>query len=368
MKNTAFAKLTKAVGELLEKAPESPTPNGAAGITDAYQRLGALMKKVTDGALPDGAAAELKTIAGMLLAVAGDTTAAAAANAGTENPGVPNVPVADGVATKRAKAAIAKLELDDYTAIRVTIDSACSRLWGVQDLLRSNKMDDAMTELSGITSALNNLANATGGATQAAPAAEKAMTKRYELTKAEFHTWMNEQLEAAKTEEPAVAHARLSALKAAVDNVKKDFERTSAEPTVLPIEVADAYAPNKMGTAIDLTTKTDQVSSESPATAGLPNGGGESPGEHNFGSSIGAVSSALSVAMNTLTTDGGPMGDLTFKADGSPIEKNDASFLWPSDMNHTDPDLVDKKSEKASRPDPVDAMGWGKDPWSNAHR
>ncbi len=363
------SKLTKAMGELLEKQPDSPVPAGVASLTDAYDRLGAVLKKTTDGTLPDGMAAELKTIAGLLLAVAGDAgTAAPAAGAAATTPAVPAVPVA--AAAEKSLAALRKLELDDYTAVRVTIDSACSRLWGVQDLLRSNKMDDAMAELSGITASLTNLASlggaASGGAT-AAPAAEKAM-KSVEMTAEQFYTWMNEQLEVAKTEAPAEAHARLAAVKNAVDTVQKVFQESPEPRGPFTFEIADAYVPNNMGTALDLTTKTDQKDTDASVTAGLPNGAGDDPGTHNFGVNMGAVSNAIGVAMGSLLTDGGPALNTTFKADGTPIEKADDAFIWPGDMTLTDPDYVDPKSEKKSRPADTDALGWGKDPWANSHR
>ncbi len=343
-------------------AGAAPAAGPVAALTMASQKLAAVLAaaQAAGGALPANAAAELAQV---VQAVQGATGGAAPPAAGAPPPpaaGPPKPPAPPGGAPPFGKADSGDVqkELDAYTEMKVTLDAARERMWGVSDAIRDGEMDTAKSELKGVIAMLSGLKGDTMKSTSEVP-----------MTKALFASWTAAQFEAMTKDEPEVAVARLSTVKRVTAIAKVNWEKTGSDGTApFTVEMETAFAPEKEKTQ-DLTTKTDQSEKETPAAKDKVDGTGSFA--QNLSEVVKDVQSALTVTeqsgsgafANSAPTFAHGAGK-TEKAE--PTKKSDpnAPFVWPMDMSapETGEDF-NKDIEPTKRPaDEVD--GWGKDPWA----
>lgn len=351
-------------------APPAPAPGAATGagpvaaLQQAATKLQAVIAaaQAAGGALPANAAGEL---AAVCQAIQGATGAAAAppAAAPPAPPKPPAPPGAGGGAPPQfgKNDGVQKMELDDWTAMKVTLDAARERMWGVSDALRDGDTDAAKTELKGVIAMLSSLKGD----------AMKGETTTVKMDKAGFAAWTQAQFEAMKTDAIEVATERLATVKRVTAIAKASWEQTGSEGTKpFTVEMMTAFAPEKEKT-MDITAKEDQSEKETPAAKDTPDAKGTFA--HNLGEVIKDVQSALTMTKQpengstiAFANPDAPAKSPTEKGAGKEkTEKADEGFVWPMDMN--DPDAgkaFDEPDPKAKRP--ADAEdGWGKDPWAS---
>lgn len=363
--------------------PPGETPAGGAGgpaqvISDALERLTALSAKATDGGLPEGSDAELKTIAGMLL---------------TLTPGGMQMNLAAGVAGAPAQKAWIIKALAPEVEMAVTMNTAIDYMYGVNSLLREDKLEDAKAKLAKVVAMLNGI----GGA--AAPAqgeGEMGATKSVKFENPEvFAQWSLAQLTASKSEAPAVCIKRLTNLQKAVAIAKVAWEQTGAEPKPIDIEMETCFV-GLPGTPEDLTTKSDQETTQAAAgtiadDTGNPSGGtniasnGINQGNQDTMKTLGDAVAAIvrDFTENNKPTPGTPSAAST--AGATALSKADKDgFSWPFDMADVPRDAdgarvstskrgvppthhLDAEPKKVSKSVALGAGqddSWGADPWA----
>ena len=188
--------------------------------------------------------------------------------------------------------------------------------------------------------------------------------KTKQMSPSEFVSFATGELEQAAKDEPAIAKRRLQALKRNVDGAIAAVAKMNAEDTdseSVRVEVTTAFAPTGDPPMSDLTTASDQSSSEVSPTS-LSSGGGNS----TFAKKLTEVTKAL----ETLRAELGPAAtDAQRKRTGKAAEANrgdgasagDATAHagrdadgWPIDMAST----RFLKGETAGTSGPA----WGYDP------
>ena len=330
----------------------SPTGEPASVLAEVAQKLGAILKQVQDGGeMPEGIGEQLKALAGELLAL----VPKGEAEPGVGGPGVGAVPSMD-------KAALGKA-LDAYTEAKVTLDAACSRLYGAQDLMRLNKVDEALAELQGVTTMIQGISSQAGGAA----GQEKAMTtKSVTMTPAEFVGYAMGQLKVAATEKIEKALPRLTHLSKAVERVAKmhfEDDVNGKTPAPLSIEIEEAYAGTGGGTKEDLTSIADQKTTEPSMTD--TGSSQDSAMAANAMEVLGKAVSALAAQFDTKQTPGTPTaaaaGGATAFAKSATQAELDA-WVWPHDLaskSLDDPPAATTRVAKRAA-EPIE--NWGADP------
>lgn len=344
-------------------APGAATGAGpVAALQQAATKLQALIQAATanGGALPPTAATEVPAIIAALqgaVPAGGGAPAPAAPPAGAA-PGGPPKPPPPGVG--KAEGEVQKMELDEFTAIKVTLDAARERLWGVSDALREGDTDKAKTELKGVVSMLSGLKG------------DAMKSTEVKMDKALFASWTASQFEAIKADDEETAKARLACVKRVTAIAKASWEAQKEGTAPFTVEMEAAFAPLPEKTMGDLTATKDQSEKETPAAKDKVDGQGSFA--QNLGEVIKDVQSALSLteqpgpnaANMAFSNPPAPAKDPTAKSDTTKTEKADpnAPFVWPMDMNDPEPGLpFEEKAEPAKRPADADD-GWGRDPWA----
>ncbi len=341
-------------------APPAPAAGPVAALTMASQKLQAILQaaQAGGGALPANAPAELAAVIQALQGATGAQGAPAAPPPGAPGAGPPKPPGPPNAFGKADSDEVQK-ELDAYTEMKVTLDAARERMWGVSDAIRDGEMDTAKSELKGVIAMLSGLKGDTMKATT-----EVAMTK------AVFAQWTTDQFAAMAQDEPETAVARLSTVKRVTTLIKAFWEKSGSDgtaPLTVTMETAFAPLPEK---SEDLTTKEDQSDKTTSAAKDTPDAKG------SFATNLSEVVKDVQSALTTTKQPGTGAfanGSLTFKGDGEPaktdpkpVEKADpnAPFVWPMDMARPDAgEDFNKDIEPAKRPTEGDE-GWGKDPWA----
>lgn len=374
-----LSKLSEALAPLTKATPTDTV----AVLTDAYEKLGAILAKVQEanGVLPEGMGAEMSTIAGALLEIAPnvspDPTAGAAGSAPA--PGTPAATVPLTLAQKAKAATLTKVELDAYTFRVTTLSAARDRMWRVTSAFEQGKDADGLTELKGIMSMLNNVVqNADAASITAAAPAEK---RTVELTPTQFAAWTVGEVQKVAALSKADARPRLLHLKEQIELAKSYFFETEGAGAA-KFEMVTAYAPEG-GPKFDLTSNADQK----VITGNLLANNGQGTQQMNLGAGGAAGGSGVTVDLAALTANhGGPVSMFTkaaleklnaavtgLVAEAQPadepteLEKNDASFIWPTDLaaDIKEQTALDKARAEKTNVAKRDAdKHWGKDPWA----
>jgi len=344
-------------------APGAATGAGpVAALTQAATKLQAVIQQATaaGGALPPTAAGELAAVVQAIQGATGGAAPAAPPQAAPPKPPAP--PGAGGPPPGVGKSEggeVTKAELDEFTAMKVTLDAARERLWGVSDCLRDGDTDKAKAELKGVVSMLNGLKGE----------AMKSTTE-VQMDKALFASWTQAQFEAMKTDDEDTAKDRLATVKRATALAKASWEGKGDGTAPFTVEMSTAFAPEKEKTQ-DITAAKDQSSKESPAATDTKDGKGTFA--ENLAEVIKDVQSALTVTKQpengstvAFSNPDAPAKSPTEKRDETQKSSVEATegFVWPLDMNDPDPGMpFEGKDKPATRP--ADAEdGWGRDPWA----
>jgi len=360
-----------------EGAPP-PTAEASGGpaqvIGDALERLTALSSKVTDAGLPDGSDSELKTIAGMLL---------------TLTPGGMQMNLdgaADGQGTMKmwvTKALAPEVELS------ATVNFVCDRMWGINDLLRKGDIAGAKASIGKVLEILNTVGSPEPAAAEGGDMAAKSV--KFENPEV-FAQWSLAQLTATKSDAPEACVKRLANLQKAVAIAKLAWEQTGAEPKPIDVEMESCFA-GLPGTPEDLTTKTDQETTQAAAGAvqdntGNPSGGtniasnGLNQGNQDTMKTLGDAVAAIvrDFTANNKPQPGTPSAARSDGADAlSKRAPAGGEFQWPGDMADfpRDADGARIRTTKMDNAPPPPAKvtksvavgsgqddSWGKDPWA----
>lgn len=321
---------------------------------------------------------------------------------------------------KSRPAEVAKAELDDYTAMCVTVQAAQQRVSQAMWELLPEDPNGAVEQLK---LACDMLEKAAGmmKTTKSAPTEVQFATKKARLTPEQFVKYAAAQLAKAAKDAPEVAAKRVEALakatavmKAAVgaypDNA---FTGETQKPEGFEVEIEEAYVGSADGgaglggpSAQDLTTKSDQDEKETPPEdqdSGKPgdssiaenpagdaktnamegasnNGGTDIPSSNasqdsNFAENFGKTGAQnLSKAIDDLkviaqaVTKRAPepaaQEDVSWGKDGSKVAKADTESEnpWPLDMNTEE----FMEAEKVAKREDRVQDSWGKDPWAGA--
>lgn len=374
-----IAKLDEKLAHLAKDAPPQEAANVSQVITDAYDRLGAILTRVREsgGLLPDGMGSELIMLAGMLMSLAnpsaappgvppvGPAMAATPAGVPAAAPGTVHV-AQPGTVPLVLTGKIGKQELDPFTFRKVTMSAAQDRMWCAMRMFDEKNDPGALNELKGIIAMLTNVSNQSG-----TPSAGEA-TKCVAMTPEKFGVYSAQQMKAATTDDRETAAKRLQHLAKQLKVAKAFFFEGGADPPpsgnplVARFEVLTAFAPDK-GTALDLTTKGDQSDQDADIMAWAK--ATNNPGSTSF--TKGAVEKVGAVIDDLMKELGLPTGEQQTAEGGETAtpekEKTDevakaASFSWPRDMTTTieKPEKPSTRAATAKR-SPED-LSWGSDP------
>jgi hypothetical protein len=195
-----------------------------------------------------------------------------------------------------------------------------------------------------------------------APAAKAAA-----LTAEQFAKFARGELALAEREPAKKRAARLTALAKAVAIAKESFANGPTVP-VPPIE--EAYKGSGGGVAEDLTTKLDQLTSETPLDSPEQPATGQyavNPGEVKTAqpstANAGGIDAPQQAASSQFATN--PEVAKTAKAALEAVEKQlgVGEFSWPLDLARKDAPEPVAKAAGGGAPDT-----WGADPWKPSNR